>query len=161
MGRILIVIGMSHCIRTSALHGLRISRDEPVLVPGPDTTSNCLPSSLLWQSLPGGPTDSTIVVRCAHFTALCCPQTEGRDSEDGAGESCGGKCADSKPPLTLSFQPPDGKQHDIEAGNPLSVDGVNPMVSDSSAPVGDAAEQPAGGMAGRLARLKQMLWRKT
>jgi len=100
-------------------------------------------------------------LRCAHFRALRCPQTEDRDSEDGAGESCGGKCADGKHALQLSFQPPEGTQHDIEAGNPLSVEGVNPMVSDSSVPVGNAAEQPASRMAGRLARFKQMLWRNS
>ena len=67
---------------------------------------------------------------------------------------------DGKAPLQLSFQPPDGQQRDVEAGNPLSVDVDNPMVSDSSAPVTDAADQPVGGLAGRLARIKQMLWRK-
>ena len=93
---------------------------------------------------------------------LCRSQTEGRDSEEGASESCSHRCADGKPAVLFPYQP-EGPQRDIEVGNPLSdvaIDVANPMTAESSAPVTDAEEQPVGGMAGRLAKLKQLLSRK-
>ena len=87
-------------------------------------------------------------------------QTEGRDSEETAGESCGGHHAQGK----LSDQLTGERHYDIEAGNPLgsvAIDGTNPLAAGGSAPAAAPATQPAGGMAGRLAKVKQLLWRKT
>ena len=89
-------------------------------------------------------------------------QTEGRNSEEAAGEpSCGGRCILSDQP---SGQLDDGleKQHDIEAANPLNsvaIDAANPLSSDI-APAAGTEQPPATGVSGRLAKLKQMLWRR-
>ena len=99
-------------------------------------------------------------------------QTEGRDCEEGAGEpTCAGRCSNDSSSRAdkacSSFDQPsdllpnDGNE-EIEVANPLSsvaIDVANPLSSDG-APAA-AAEQPAGGVSGRLARLKQLLWRKS